>query len=105
MHSICIHRHVKDGSAWNIRVRCSDLPPIAKLIALTLYACSRDSAGANQSQSELMAMTSLSKSALNKHLNILESCGWISRERVGSAKITEYKLIHPKLHNHTEVLS
>lgn len=82
---------------WVGLIVTTDLPSLSKLLAYQLSSYMNTSQDvAWPSQSRLMAETSMSKSTLNKHINLLESEGWIQRQSGNHSKTTRYTISFPK---------
>jgi len=76
----------------------TELPSISKMIIMYLERfMNKDQHVAWPSQTRMMSELSLSKGALNKHLNILENEKWITRERGDSKNNTKYFISFPEV--------
>lgn len=72
---------------WVTLIRDSDLPSSARLVAFVLHThMNMDLDMAWPSISRLCHETGLSRATVCKHLDILETKGWLSRERGGPNK-------------------
>lgn len=81
---------------WSGLVLSTELPNLSKLIVLYLSRfMNREQDVAWPSQKRMEAEMSISKNALNRHLNLLESEGWIARERGDSKTNTRYYIQFP----------
>lgn len=88
---------------WEVEraIRASELPPLARLVALSLLTRA-DAASAtipaeySPSLNTIAADTGLNRASVKRHLNVLESAGWISRSRSTNAAAdhqpTRYRL-------------
>ena len=83
---------------WVGLVLATELPSISKAIVMYLSRfMNKDQDVAWPSQTRIMAELSLSKNAINSHINLLESEGWITRDRGNSKTNTRYYVSFPKL--------
>ncbi|MFR0358644.1 hypothetical protein [Streptomyces sediminimaris] len=82
-------------------IRRSDLPPPSRHLALTIATWANIETGIipdrfQPAKGVLEESTGLSRGAIVKHLNVLESNGWIGRETGGGAgRRTKYRLCIP----------
>ena len=82
---------------WVGLIVATDLPSLSKLLAYQLSSyMNRDQNIAWPSQTRLMAETSMSKGALNKHLKLLEDEGWILRRSGNHTETTRYQIAFPR---------
>lgn len=82
---------------WVGLVLETDLPMISKAIVMYLSRfMTKDQHVAWPSRSRIQAELTVSKGALNKHLDLLESEGWISRINGNSTTNTRYWIAYPK---------
>lgn len=81
---------------WSGLVLSTEMPNLSKLIVLYLSRfMNKEQDVAWPSQARMEAEMSISKNALNNHLNLLESEGWIKRERGDSKTNTRYHISFP----------
>lgn len=77
--------------------RASDLPPIARHVALTLVSYANRSGDAWPSQATLQQGTGWARRTVNNALNDLEASGWLTRVVKGhQGRATLYRLHDPK---------
>ena len=82
---------------WSGLVLSTELPNLSKLIVLYLSRfMNKEQDVAWPSRARMETELSISRGALNKHLDLLEVEGWITRERGGSKTNTRYHVSFPR---------
>jgi len=82
---------------WVGLVLSTNLPPLSKFIVTYLSRfMNKDQDMAWPSQARIISETSISNGALNRHLSLLQSEGWLIREKGHSKKNTRYIVSFPK---------